>query len=252
MLDDLKAQKIYTALKSSSGLHSPAADKAISAKGQADDLGNAFDSTSKIPDGSALPAAVPQNIKDAADTLKTYKTAMGSTSSAAGSLSDAIGQRMDDATGSMAIMSTAVSVAQKMGEVDGGCGPIGAAFSVLTSTGRTDLLLGLMGQAADVLGEIGTLFNKYLGGGSMSAEDKARLAALMASLKSIMASIGEATAGITALVAEAQGMWNKLESIFKSAIQSSILASMLNNPCMRGVADAIVPDSVRDVMASFD
>lgn len=258
MLDDLKSIKVYQALKNSGGLSSPAAAKAAAAKATADDIGGQLESLSNLPkDGeigsSGLPAMVPPEIRDAADKLQVYKSSMGSTSSAASSLSGAIGERMEDATGNMAIMNAAVGVANKMGEVEGGCGPIGAAFAVLTSQGRTELLQSMMDSMKGPLGELQTLFAKYMGGaGMLSPEDKAKLAALMAELKGAMASIEEATAGIRDLVNEAQAMWGSLQDTLKRAIQASTLMAALNNPCMRAVADSIVPDNVRDVLDSFD
>ncbi|WP_429169420.1 DUF7217 family protein [Aeromonas hydrophila] len=259
MLDSPKAQAVYRALQSSGGFSSPAGQKAETAISKSTDLAGQMDQMMKLPDegippGGGLPTIVPNEIKDAVAKLEEYKGLLGGTTSTAQGLSGAIDQRMDNVTGNMARMSTAASVAEKMGDVPGGCGPLGAAFSVLTSDGRTDLLnlaLDNLGVALKALGDLLT------DGKGMNTENlpeplKSMLAAAMAAVDAIMGEVGSATDSIKGLVDEAQAMWAKLDTVFTEAVQSSILMSMVNNPCMMAVVESVSPPEVIDVLDAFE
>lgn len=258
MLESPKAQAVYRALQSSSGFHSTAGDKAASAISKSTDLYGQFDELTKlpkdgVPPGGGLPVIVPKEIRAAAVKLDEYKTMMGGATTVSEGLSNAIGQRMDNVTGNMARMNAANSVAQSMGDVPSGCGPLGAAFSVLTSEGRTDLLNTLMASLDGPIGELEDIFKEALGLNSSSLPGplKAALDAAMSACDSIMKQIDKATEAIKQFVGEAQAMWNKLDAIFTEAIQSSILMSVINNPCMMAVADAVCPPEVSDVLNNF-
>lgn len=258
MLDSPKAQAVYKALQSSSGFQSSAGEKASSAISKSTELFGQFGELAKLPDdgvppGGGLPTIVPKEIREAAEKLDKYKSMMGGATTASEGLNAAIGQRMENVTGNMARMSAAASIAQKMGDVPDGCGPLGAAFSVLTSEGRTELLNSLMGSLGGPLGELEAIFEEALGLNSSSLPGplKDALDAAMGACDSIMQQVSSATEGINSLVTEAQAMWGQLDKSFTEAIQSSILMSMLNNPCMMAVSDAVCPPEVSDVLNNF-
>ena len=46
-------------------------------------------------------------------------------------------------------------------------------------------------------------------------------------------------------------MWGDLQTSFNQAIQSSIIASVINNPCLRDIADSVMPDEVKSVIDGF-
>ncbi|MGL4349450.1 MAG: DUF7217 family protein [Aeromonas veronii] len=259
MLESPKAKAVYRALQSSSGFHSTAGDKATSAISKSTDLYGQFDELTKLPEdgippGGGLPTIVPKELREAAVKLDEYKSMMGGATTVSEGLNNAIGQRMNNVTGNMARMNAASSVAQAMGDVPGGCGALGAAFSVLTSEGRTDLLNSLMDTLGGPLGDLAAIFEEALGLNSSSLPGplKAALDAAMGACDAIMLQIDKATEAIKELVGEAQAMWDKLDKVFTEAIQSSILMSVINNPCMMAVADAVCPPEVSDVLNSFE
>lgn len=258
MLDSPKAQAVYRALQSSSGFRSTAGDKAESAISKSTSLSGQFNELMTlpkegIPPGGGLPTIIPKEIKEAAAKLGKYKGMMGGATSVSEGLNNAIGQRMDNVTGNMARMNAAASVAQKMNDVPGGCGPLGAAFSVLTSEGRTDLLNTLMTSLDGPLSELGDIFSQALGlnTSTLPGPLKAALDAAMSSCDAIMVQIGKASESIKELVEEAQAMWDKLDQVFTEAVQSSILMSVFNNPCMMSVIDTVAPPEVSDVLNNF-
>lgn len=257
MLDDVKSQAIYTALRASSGLASPAADKATAALGKADSLSGRFASLHSLATGADAPAVppviIPPPILAAAGKIAEYQGIAGGAGSVLESLGGAIDQRMEDVTSKFAVFGVAANVAQKMGEQAGGCGPLAAAFSVLTSTSGTDMLQAAMDMAAGPLGELEDLIGQYANSltGSMSAEDEGLLADLLASMDGITSQIKGAYEQVSGLVAEAQAMWGELQTSFNQAIQASILGSIINNPCLRDIADSVMPENVKGVIDGF-
>ncbi|ANT70238.1 DUF7217 family protein [Aeromonas hydrophila] len=259
MLDDPKSQAIYRALRSSEGLSSPAAGKAATAMQQATSLTGRFTSLSDLPDDGPPIAGgpaikIPPQIRAAAGKFATYQEATSSSGGVLGALGGAIDQRMEDVTSKFAVFGVAADVAQKMGDAESGCGPLGSAFSVLTSTSGTDMLKAAMDMASGPLGELETLVAKYASSitGSMSSEDQAKLQALLHSMDGIAAQIKSARDQVKGMVDEAQAMWGHLQTTFNQAIQASILGSIINNPCLRDIADSVMPDSVKSVVDSFD
>ena len=258
MLDDPKSQAIYRALRSSPGLSSPAAGKAANAMEQATSLTGRFSSLADLPaDGPIIaggpPVMIPTKIRAAAEMFATYTQATSSSGSALGALGGAIDQRMEDVTSKFAVFGVAADVAQKMGDAEGGCGPIGAAFSVLTSTSGTDMLKAAMDMASGPLGELEALVAKYANSltGAMSLEDEGLLQGLLESMDGITGQIQAACGQVQGLVDEAQAMWGHLQTTFNQAIQASILGSIINNPCLRDVADSVMPDEVKSVIDGF-
>ncbi|MCE9977296.1 DUF7217 family protein [Leclercia adecarboxylata] len=168
-------------------------------------------------------------------------------------LGSAIDKRMDDVTSKFAVLGVAAGVAQKMGDAGGGCGPLGSAFSVLTSSGRTDILKGLLESAEGPLGELEELVNSYRNSitGVMSDADKLLLESLTTMMDAIKEQIAAATAAIQALVDEAEEMFDHLMNKFNTAVQSSILGSIIHNPCLRDIADSVMPDNVKRVIDGF-
>lgn len=255
MLESPKAQAVYRALQSSSGFNSSAGNKAAAAISKSTDIYSQLESLKTlpkegIPPAGGLPVIIPKEIKDAAAKLERHQALIGTTTSVSQGLSGAIGQRMENVTGNMARMNAANSVAQKMGDVPDGCGPVGAAFSVLTSEGRTDALNALLDGLGGPLGELADIFEEALGLNSSSLPEplRAALAAAMSACDGLMSKVDAATKGIESLVSEAQSMWDKLDSIFTQAVQSSILVSMANTPCMMAVIDSVAPPEVLDVL----
>lgn len=259
MLDSPKAQAVYRALQSSPGLSSTAGEKAAMALSKSTSIYGQLGELTKLPGdglppGGNLPSIVPSEIRSAAAKLSEYKAMMGGATTASEGLNNAIGQRMENAAGNMAMMNAACSVAQKMGEVPDGCGPLGAAFSVLTSEGRTDLLNTLMASLDGPLSDLEAIFKEALGLNSSSLPGplKAALDAAMAACDTVMQQIDKAAEAIKEFVGEAQAMWDKLNKVFSDAVQSSILMSVINNPCLMAVSDAICPPEVSDVLNNFE
>ncbi|WP_270820478.1 DUF7217 family protein [Aeromonas sp. Y311-2] len=259
MLESPKAQAVYRALQSSSGFSSSAGNKAAAAISKATDLQGQIEQLMQLPDegippAGGLPVIIPSEIKAAVAKLDEYKGMMGGTISSSEGLSSAISQRMENVTGNMAMMNAAAGVAQKMGDVPEGCGALGAAFSVLTSEGQTDALNALMGQLGGPLAQLKDVIDEALdlNSSSLPGPLKAALDEAMAAVGATMASIGQATAGINSLVGEAQSMWAALDKSFTEAVQSTILVSMFNNPCLGAVIDAVSPPEVSDILHSFE
>lgn len=257
MLDSPKAQAVYRAMQSSSGFHSSAGDKAVATIDKTSSLQSQIEQMSQlpeegIPDGGSLPTIVPDEIKNAVSKLATYKAMLGGTEEVAQTLNGAIEQRMGNITGNMAMMSAASGVASKMGDVAGGCGPLGAAFSVLTSEGRTAALQAALNALDGPLSDLAALIKQgtALNSSMLPPAMKEALDAAMALVDAGMQNVNAATAPIRELVDEAQAMWNKLDAVFTEAVQSSILASMWNNPCMQGVIEAVSPPEVTDILSS--
>lgn len=259
MLDDAKSQAIFRALKSSPGLSSPAAGKAADALGQANGLSGRFTSLADLPpDGPPIeggPAiSIPPKIRAAAEKCATYQAEVSNSGSVLGALGGAIDKRMEDVTSKFAMFGVAADVAQKMGSAEGGCGPLGQAFGVLTSTSGTDMLQGALDMMAGPLGDLEALMAKYANSitGAMTPEDEGLLADLLSSMDGISGQIKAAAGVVKGLVDDAEAMWGELMTTFNTAIQSSILASIINNPCLRDLADSVMPDEVKSVVDGFD
>ncbi|MGL5302770.1 MAG: DUF7217 family protein [Aeromonas sp.] len=258
MLESPKAQDVFNALQSSSGFKSIAGDKAVAAVAKSADLFSQIGELINLPEdgipaGGQLPTIVPVEIRDAAKKISEYQTMIGTAKTVGEGLSNVIGQRMSNITGNMAMANAAVSVAQAMGKVPSGCGAIGAAFSVLTSEGRTDLLNSLMDSIDGPLSEISGVFQEALGlgSGNLSGALKSALDAAMSACDAVMQQIDKAAAAIKDLVKEAVDMWNTLDSVLTDAIHSSILMSVLKNPCLAAVTDAVCPKEVNDILNSI-
>lgn len=255
MLDSLQSQSMYRALKAAGGFQSPAGEKASAAREGVDSAVSSIDTITDIPeDGSlddltGLPINIPPEITSAAEKLKEYKANFGTTGATLDTLNGAISKRMADATGNMAIMGTAAKLAQNMGEVDGGCGPLGAAFAVLTSTADSDDLKSLLGMLP--LDDIQALFDEALNGGGMTDALRAQLAAAMATMGGLVEQVLGKNSAIGQLVGDAEDMWNELESTFKHAVQTSVLMSVLKNPCLQGAAEAIMPEGMRSAWSDY-
>lgn len=258
MLDDPKSQAIYRALRSSAGLSSPAAGKAANAMEQATSLSGRFSALADLPEdgistGGGSSIKIPTQIRAAATKFNTYQQAVSSSGGVLEALGGAIDQRMEDVTSKFAVFGVAAGVAQKMGDASAGCGPLGSAFSVLTSTSGTDMLKAAMDMVSGPLGELEALVAKYANSltGSMSQADQDKLAALLRSLDGITNQIKLARDQVKGLVDDAQAMWGDLQTSFNQAIQSSIIASVINNPCLRDIADSVMPDEVKSVIDGF-
>ncbi|MFM5095018.1 hypothetical protein ACEUCJ_15120 [Aeromonas rivipollensis] len=258
MLDSPKSQAVYSALKSSGGLRSPAGAKADAAISSATDYAGQLAELAAlpkdgIPPGGTLPVIVPGELRDAAAKLQTYGVGLDGSISVSTGLNAAIGQRMDGIASKMAVMGVAGQVAGAMGEQGAGCGALGQAFGVLTSSAPTDALLGVLGELADNFGPLQDIINqcKAVNGASLPPELKAALDSAMAALEGPMAALDAATAQIESLVDDAQAMWGELETTFNRAVETSVLLAALNNPCLQGIADAVMPDEVKNVLDSF-
>lgn len=255
MLDSLQSQSMYRALKAAGGLHSPAGDKASATKDSIDSAISSMTSIADIPKNPSLdpithlPAPVPPELVTAGVQIEAYKAELGIVGMTVDSLSSAISKRMSDATSNMAIMGTAAKISQNMGEVEGGCGPLGEAFSVLTSTGDSDAIRDLL--ALLPLDEILSLFQQAMDGGMTQAIRDA-LAAAMATMAELMGGIMGKNSLLGQLISGANAMWNDLESTFKHAVQTSVLMSILKNPCLQAAAEAIMPDSVKDAYSAYN
>lgn len=259
MLDDPKSQAIFRALQSSPGLSSPAASKALDALGQANSLKGRFTSLADLPpDGPPIAGgpsiSIPPKIRAAAEKCAAYQAEVSNSGSVLGALGGAIDKRMEDVTNKFAMFGVASDVAQKMGEAEGGCGPLGQAFGVLTSTSGTDMLQGALDMMGGPLGDLEALMEKYANSitGAMTPEDEGLLTDLLSSMDGISDQIKAAAGVVNGLVDDAEAMWTKLQTTFNTAIQSSILASIINNPCLRPLADAVMPDEVKSVVDEFD
>lgn len=258
MLDDPKSQAIFRALRAGPGLSSPAASKAQDALSQATSLKGRFASLADLPaDGPPIsggPAIkIPPKIRAAAQKAATYQTVVSNSGSVMGALGGAIDKRMEDVTSKFAMFGVASQVAQKMGAAEGGCGPLAQAFGVITSTRGTDLLQGALGMMGGPLSSLEALVAKYANSisGSMSLEDEGLLADLLKSMDGISNQIKAAAAQVQGLVDGAEAMWSNLQTTFNQAIQASILSSIINNPCLRDVADSVMPDNVKSVIDGF-
>lgn len=254
MLEDIQSQAMYRALKAAGGLHSPAGDKATAARSGVDDAISQIDAisqsveTKSIDPLTQLPVVIPTEVTAAVAVLSGYKVDLAASGGVLDTLSAAISTRMSDPAGNMAIMNVASKISQNMNEVDGGCGPVGEAFSVLTSVGNTDALSELLGLLP--LGAIQDLINSILDNGITNAL-RDQLAALMAEIAAMMVAIGGKSGLIGAMVAAANAMWSDLYSTFKQAVETSVLMSVLKNPCMQAIAESVMPDSARDVMDTY-
>ncbi|WCH25160.1 DUF7217 family protein [Aeromonas salmonicida] len=258
MLDDPKSQAIFQALRSGPGLSSPAATKALDALDQANGLKGRFTSLSSLPaDGPIVPGVpsvkIPPKIRAAAEKFGAYRDTVTASGGTLGALGGAIDKRMEDVTSKFAVFGVAAQVAQKMGGVPSGCGPLGAAFGVLTSTSGTDMLSGAMELMGAPLSDMEALVAKYANSltGVMSLADEGLLHDLLGSMDGISAQITAAYKQVQGLVDEAEAMWANLQTTFNQAIQASILSSIINNPCLRDVADAVMPDNVKSVIDGF-
>ena len=85
----------------------------------------------------------------------------------------------------------------------------------------------------------------------MTDELRAQLAAAMAVMAGLAAQVLGKNSAIGSLVSEAESMWNSLETTFKQAVQTSVLMSVLKNPCLQGAAEAIMPDNMKSVWNDF-
>lgn len=256
MLDSLQSKSMYRALKAAGGFQSPAGAKASAARDGVDSAISSIDGITDIPNNgdldavTGLPITIPPEITSAAAKLKEYKANFGTTGATLDTLNGAISKRMEDATGGLAIMGTAAKLAQGMGEVEGGCGALGSAFSVLTSTANSDDIKNLLGMLP--LDDIQALFDEALNGGGMTDELRDQLAAAMAVMAGLVAQVLGKNSAIGSLVSEAESMWNSLETTFKQAVQTSVLMSVLKNPCLQGAAEAIMPDNMKSVWNDFN
>ena len=246
MLDDEKTQAIYNALNNSPGLSSPAAAKVTDTLDKGMAIKNRFEALKTLPPDAVttIPGEVgikiPPEIRAAAEKFGEYHDKVKNANDALSLLGGAIDKRMDD-------------VAQKMGDAGGGCGPLGSAFSVLTSSGRTDILKGLLESAEGPLGELEDLVNRYRTSisGVISGADKELLESLNTMMDAIKDQIEAATAALQLLVDEAEEMFDHLMNKFNTAVQSSILGSIIHNPCLRDIADSVMPDNVKQVIDGF-
>lgn len=259
MLDDEKTQAIYNALNNSPGLSSPAAAKVTDTLDKGIAIKNRFEALKTLPPDAvtALPEEVgikiPPEIRAAAEKFGEYHDKVKNANDALSLLGGAIDKRMDDVTSKFAVLGVAAGVAQKMGDAGGGCGPLGSAFSVLTSSGRTDILKGLLESAEGPLGELEDLVNRYRTSisGVISDTDKELLESLNTMMDAIKDQIEAATAALQLLVDEAEEMFDHLMNKFNTAVQSSILGSIIHNPCLRDIADSVMPDNVKQVIDGF-
>lgn len=256
MLDNLQSQAMYRALKAAGGLHSPAGDKATAVRGRIDERVSQIDAIKEAVDTASvdpltqLPIPIPTEVTDAVSVLLIYKGNLNMTGATFDLLNTAIGTRMSDVTSNMAVMGVAGRIAQNMGEVSGGCGPLGEAFSVLTSTGLSDAIQSLLDLLP--LDEIAAIIESALAVvGSMAQALKDQLEAAMEFLANKIASMLGSGDLLSSMISKAEAMWNDLMDTFKRAVETSVLMSVLQNPCLQGIAEAVMPDSAKDVMDSY-
>jgi len=256
MLENIYSQDMYRALKAAGGLSSPAGAKATAARGDVDSAVAQIQAITDISDNppidelTQLPMNVPPEVLAAAETLKTHQGSVTGTGLVLDSLSAAISTRMSDPAGNLAVMGVASTIAQNMSEVEGGCGPLGAAFSVLTSTGNTDDIRELLGLLP--LDDIEAFFVSVVGVvEELTQPEIDQLAALMDDIGTKIASMIGSSSTLQSMVSEAEAMWSDLYSSFEQAVQTSVLMSVLKNPCLQAAAEAMMPDDAKTVMNDY-